>query len=372
MVGGLWWVGHFHVWGLVLPVGAVVGLAAAGRGWGAGCRRPVLLLLFLLSLACLAGVDLALGLQLRHAVLEVAHVFDGRLEGGGGRSGLAHHHHHDLFFLPSPETELSRPRRLTWRMASLCISPVHAGIMSFSTPNSSFILDLRRRSIRLWAVFRAIFLPAALVADGCCCCCCFFLPTPEAGAAGAPLALVSAAGAGAGASSSSWPSCGLGFIWMILRERVGGGGSAKASLPPPPAAADGLRLDLTASAGWTGYGAAAVVVVVVLGGVWTGEPGCLFSSILSVPAWRGLLGVIAGSGSSKAICRVAARCFAPSWAEMSVEDAGVGGRAARGMSVRVRVMGGGAAGALRPGEEWGVTRQTAIDTGDSYLARVRL
>ena len=38
----------------------------------------------------------------------------------------------------------------TWRMASLCISwSLHAGIISFSTPNSSFILDLRLRSIRL-------------------------------------------------------------------------------------------------------------------------------------------------------------------------------------------------------------------------------
>jgi hypothetical protein len=35
--------------------------------------------------------------------------------------------------------------------------------MSLSTPNSSFILDLLLRSIRLCAVFRAIFLPAAVV-----------------------------------------------------------------------------------------------------------------------------------------------------------------------------------------------------------------
>lgn len=66
---------------------------------------------------------------------------------------------------------------LTWRMASLCISPVHAGIRPFRTANSSFIFDRRRRSIKLWAVFRAIFRPAALVAEGC-----FFLdpdPDPE-------------------------------------------------------------------------------------------------------------------------------------------------------------------------------------------------
>lgn len=49
-------------------------------------------------------------------------------------------------------------------MASLCIStPVQAGIIPFSTPNSSFILNLLRRSIKLWAVFLAIFLPTAVV-----------------------------------------------------------------------------------------------------------------------------------------------------------------------------------------------------------------
>lgn len=53
-------------------------------------------------------------------------------------------------------------------MASLCIScPVQAGIISLRVPNSSFILDRLRRSIRLWAVLRAIFRPAALVALGC-------------------------------------------------------------------------------------------------------------------------------------------------------------------------------------------------------------
>ena len=52
-------------------------------------------------------------------------------------------------------------------MASLCISwPVHAGIMPFRVANSSFILDLRLRSITLCAVFLAIFLPAALVELG--------------------------------------------------------------------------------------------------------------------------------------------------------------------------------------------------------------
>jgi hypothetical protein len=34
--------------------------------------------------------------------------------------------------------------------------------MSFKVPNSSFIFDRRRRSIRLWAVLRAILRPATL------------------------------------------------------------------------------------------------------------------------------------------------------------------------------------------------------------------
>ena len=52
---------------------------------------------------------------------------------------------------------------------SLCMSwPAQAGIMSLSTPNSSFILERRRRSIKLCAVLRAIFLPAAVVGPvGC-------------------------------------------------------------------------------------------------------------------------------------------------------------------------------------------------------------
>jgi hypothetical protein len=39
--------------------------------------------------------------------------------------------------------------------------------MSFNTPNSSFIFDLRLRSIKLCAVFRAILRPAALVLPAC-------------------------------------------------------------------------------------------------------------------------------------------------------------------------------------------------------------
>lgn len=58
------------------------------------------------------------------------------------------------------------------KMASLCIStPLHAGIMSLSTPNSSFIFDRLRLSMIECAVFLAIFLPAADVAEGC-----FLLP----------------------------------------------------------------------------------------------------------------------------------------------------------------------------------------------------
>lgn len=102
--------------------------------------------------------------------------------------------------------------------------PRHAGIMSFKVANSSFILDLRRRSIRLCAVFRAIFRPAALVALGC-----FFLEA-AGDALLAEFLLVesldddlAAVEAGLG---EDWV---LGFIWMILRVRVGGGGRSKSS-----------------------------------------------------------------------------------------------------------------------------------------------
>ncbi len=115
---------------------------------------------------------------------------------------------------------------LTWRMANLCISPEHAGIMLLRTANSSFILDLLLLSIKLWAVFLAIFLPAALVAEGC------FLLDPAAaavvvGVAG-PLVLdVAPAVALAPAAEASAVLSLRGFICMILRFRVGGGGRAK-------------------------------------------------------------------------------------------------------------------------------------------------
>lgn len=103
-------------------------------------------------------------------------------------------------------------------MASLCISPVQAGIMLFSTANSSFILDRRRRSIRLWAVFLAAFLPAALVGPELC----FRLLPEELVDVVAVEPLGPATGVTGRVSSR-------GFIWMILRERVGGGGNSKAS-----------------------------------------------------------------------------------------------------------------------------------------------
>lgn len=132
--------------------------------------------------------------------------------------------------------------------------------MLLSTANSSFIFDLRRRSIKLCAVFLAIFRPATLVADGC-----FFLDEVS-------LEAVAAAGAGAAAdfllaavdpfpgpaaagSVGFLTSCVRGFIWMIFRDRVGGGGSANESLVPEllaaGAAADRFR-DLTTSLGCIG------------------------------------------------------------------------------------------------------------------------
>lgn len=105
--------------------------------------------------------------------------------------------------------------------------------MVFSTANSSFIFDRLRRSMRLWAVFLAIFLPAALVVDGC-----FFLPPATAAdaasvpsvavflAPGPDLAVGFSAAASDVSPSTSFLSCFLGFMCMIFRDLVGGGGSA--------------------------------------------------------------------------------------------------------------------------------------------------
>jgi hypothetical protein len=120
--------------------------------------------------------------------------------------------------------------------------------MLFRRANSSFILERRRRSIRLCAVFLAIFLPAALVLDGC------FLLFPE-GVGGVPSGPAAAAWAAGDFDArallaaleelmSSW---GRGFICMILRERVGGGGRANWSLGG--CAADDRLRDFTVSLG---------------------------------------------------------------------------------------------------------------------------
>ena len=132
---------------------------------------------------------------------------------------------------------------------------MQAGIIPFSTANSSFILDLRLRSMRLWAVFLAIFLPAALVDDGC-----FFFEEPDAGAAGCEAEEEAAAAATDLADPPlleledvavlSVFSAERGFTWMILRDLVGGGGKENCVLGGW-AAEDRLR-DLTVSLACTG------------------------------------------------------------------------------------------------------------------------
>lgn len=118
---------------------------------------------------------------------------------------------------------------ITCRIASLCISwSLHAGIISFRTPNSSFILDLRLRSIKLCAVLRAIFLPATLVELGC-----FLVPAAVGRACEPGVAfLPEPFGVVCGVASfiSSWLCCALGFIWIIFRDLVGGGGNEKSEV----------------------------------------------------------------------------------------------------------------------------------------------
>jgi hypothetical protein len=172
---------------------------------------------------------------------------------------------------------------------------VHAGIKLLRTANSSFIFDRLRRSIKLCAVFLAIFLPAALVADGC------FLLVPATAvvevAAAEPLEVpFEPAAAAAGVGSSR------GFIWMILRERVGGGGRANWSFCGPLAAADERLLDLTVS-------------LACIGNPVPNELESMF--------------VTAGGGSSKESCSEA--ILEPSWPLISVDDAGVGSDAPRGI-----------------------------------------
>jgi len=71
--------------------------------------------------------------------------------------------------------------------------------------------------MRLCAVFRAIFLPATLVDEGCF----FFAP--------AAVDFVCVFDDSSRTSLLSSP-CPFGFIWMIFRDLVGGGGRANASL----------------------------------------------------------------------------------------------------------------------------------------------
>ena len=105
--------------------------------------------------------------------------------------------------------------------------PEHAGIMSLSTANSSFILLRRLRSINECAVFRAIFLPAAVLEPLAC-----FRFWPAAwGLLACDLLL--GWEADVEVLELAWLVFGAivaetaearGFISMILRERVGGGG----------------------------------------------------------------------------------------------------------------------------------------------------
>lgn len=165
-------------------------------------------------------------------------------------------------------------------MASLCISPVHAGIKPFSTANSSFIFDRRRRSIRLCAVFLAIFRPAALDVEGC-----FFFDPAGAVDFEAGVALT---GVGGLAAASSWAR---GFICIIFRDRVGGGGRAKASF----CAADERLLYLTVSLAWTGKG------IFGEAACWLLMAAMAFASELE---GRELWPPMADGGSSNDICNV--------------------------------------------------------------------
>lgn len=125
----------------------------------------------------------------------------------------------------------SKSKALTWRTARLCMSPAHAGIMVFSTRNSSLILLRRLLSIKLCAVLRVILRSASLAAL-----CCFLTPFASR-ATPAPLPGAFAANMTAplpdplmlpllfSMDASAASSCCWGFIWIILQERVGGGGS---------------------------------------------------------------------------------------------------------------------------------------------------
>jgi hypothetical protein len=185
---------HFHILITFLIIVCAISFRRVVR-WSS-CRWKRHVVLGRCRSRCSAAI---LCLQLRNAVFKITNIVDGGLD--------------------CWHSEITIGRRmLTCRIANLCISPVQAGIMLFRTPNSSFIFDLRRRSIKLCAVLRAIFRPATLVADGC-----FFL-FEVAGPALAvgPLAT-------SPSMSRSCSCCPRGFICIIFRERVGGGGKVKTS-----------------------------------------------------------------------------------------------------------------------------------------------
>jgi hypothetical protein len=254
-------------------------------------------------------IILVLGFKFGHTVLKVADVLDRRLDEqcqsrspGDGYLGIKTGPH-------------------TCKMANLCISPVQAGIILLSRANSSFILLRLLLSIRLCAVFLAIFLPAVLDALGGfflpCCCDTGAEASPAVAfaLAPAPLPLLPVSlpfDAVVAPDVSAGPSCG-GFIWMILRERVGGGGRAKLLSFAWPAA-EARRRALTTSAAWRGYDD-------------DGDVGdCLGVSVgeMRPASWR------AGGGSSNATDREAS-FWVPSCPQMSPEEPGVGGKPGRGM-----------------------------------------
>lgn len=127
-------------------------------------------------------------------------------------------------------------KELTCKIANLCIScPVQAGIISFKVANSSFIFDLLLLSIKLCAVFLAIFLPAALVALGC-----FFFTPLEAAMLPAPdvvvfpvLLLPSLALLETVSFFFFCVCCVFGVIWIIFLALVGGGGRLNSSTTWP-------------------------------------------------------------------------------------------------------------------------------------------
>lgn len=197
--------------------------------------------------------------------------------------------------------------------------------MPFSTENSSFILLRRLLSIKLCAVFLAIFRPAALVALGC-----FFFPfSPEASFSAAaaaaafflppdPLPLPLVESLAEVLSSDS-----LGFICIIFRDRVGGGGNAK--VPSFSLAVDDLRRALTASAG-------CIRKVEVLGELAMGARILVLvgDSLADSAGETREASWMAGGGSSNESWKVES-CWMPSLPLISEDEPGVRGNPGRGM-----------------------------------------